>query len=92
MKAFTRRETSENGLRDSKFSLDAYNYYVTWEKRAKNVDISVLSCLYERAIAEAAKRRFLGEEGAEALLALFWGGYCDALVSKIAVRVPLQFH
>lgn len=84
VKAYAKRETSEVGLRNAKFSLDAYNYYITWEKRAKSVDIGVLGCLYERAIAEAAKRRFNGEEGAEAALAVFWGGYCDALVSKSA--------
>ncbi|KZP31530.1 hypothetical protein FIBSPDRAFT_776202 [Athelia psychrophila] len=79
VKAFAKREASETGLVNSKFSLDAYNYYITWEKRAKNVDVDVLSCLYERAIAEAARRRFIGEVSAESMLGVFWGGYCDAL-------------
>lgn len=37
--------------------------------------------LYERAIAEAAKRRFAGDLNAEAALRAFWVGYIDALVS-----------
>lgn len=41
----------------------------------------ILCGLYERAIAEAARRQFSGEEGAEMALRSFWGGYCDILVS-----------
>lgn len=82
VKAYTKRETSETGLVNSKFSLEAYSYYITWEKRAKKVDVDLLSGLYERAIGEAARRRFNGEVGAETMLAVFFGGYCDALVSE----------
>lgn len=38
--------------------------------------------VYERAIAEAAKRRFDGEIGAEEFLRLFWNGYLNALVRR----------
>ena len=40
-----------------------------------------LPALYERAIAEAAKRRFAGDHNAEAALRTFWVGYIDILVS-----------
>lgn len=36
--------------------------------------------LYERAIAEADKRRLSGEPGAEDALRAFWTGYVDFLV------------
>lgn len=36
--------------------------------------------VFERAITEAAKRRFNGQTGAEVALRAFWVGYCDALV------------
>lgn len=39
-----------------------------------------LPALYERAIAEAAKRRFAGDINAEAALRTFWTGYIDTLV------------
>jgi hypothetical protein len=60
--------------------LDAYARYIATERRAKFPDLSVIKVLYERAIAEAAKRRYNGEPGAEAALRLFWVGYCDSLV------------
>ena len=41
-----------------------------------------LPALYERAIAEAAKRRFAGDLTAEAALRAFWTGYIDTLVSS----------
>ena len=40
-----------------------------------------LPALYERAIAEAAKRRFAGDLNAEPALRTFWVGYIEALVS-----------
>jgi hypothetical protein len=64
----------------AKFSLEAYAYYIAAERRPSKVDIFILRGLYERAIAEAARRRFEGEVGAEAALRAFWGGYCDVLV------------
>ena len=41
----------------------------------------MLQALYERAIAEADKRRWNGEANAEAALRSFWAGYLDVLVS-----------
>ena len=41
-----------------------------------------LPTLYERAIAEAAKRRFAGDLNAEAALRAFWVGYIDTLVGS----------
>ena len=61
-------------------SLEAYAYYISSERRMKHTDMFILCGLYERAIAEAAKRRFGGEQGAEEALRTFWGGYCDVLV------------
>jgi hypothetical protein len=53
---------------------------VAYERRAKKPDFIFLSGIYERAIAEAAKRRFAREAGAEEALRTFWLGYIDALV------------
>ncbi|KAK2465199.1 hypothetical protein APHAL10511_002553 [Amanita phalloides] len=78
-RAFERRANLEGLLTQSSYSLDAYAHYVTVERRAKYPDILIISTTYERAIAEAAKRRFNGEEGAEQALRVFWIGYCDAL-------------
>lgn len=64
----------------AKFSLEAYAYYIAGERRVKKPDLFIIRGLYERAIAEAARRRFVGEAGAEEALRSFWGGYCDALV------------
>lgn len=61
--------------------MEAYAHYITVERRAKYPNLLIVSSIYERAIAEAAKRRFNGEEGAEQVLRIFWTGYCDALVS-----------
>jgi hypothetical protein len=49
--------------------------------QGKKPNMFILCGLYERAIAEAARRQFAGEEGAETALRSFWGGYCDILVS-----------
>ncbi|KAI6030527.1 hypothetical protein F5J12DRAFT_296247 [Pisolithus orientalis] len=72
-KAYERREGTELGLT----SLDAYAQYIASERRAKNPDVFVLTGVYERAVAEAAKRRFAGEVGAEEALRSFWIGYLD---------------
>ncbi|KAI6014828.1 hypothetical protein BKA83DRAFT_4345131 [Pisolithus microcarpus] len=72
-KAYERREAAELGLT----SLNAYAQYISSERRAKNPDVFVLTGVYERAIAEAAKRRFSGELGAEEVLRSFWIGYLD---------------
>lgn len=44
-----------------------------------------LPALYERAIAEAAKRRFAGDLNAEVALGAFWVGYIDTLVSPCPI-------
>ncbi|KAF8073869.1 hypothetical protein FPV67DRAFT_1479613 [Lyophyllum atratum] len=79
VKAFERREPLEAALLQSSFSLEAYARYLASERRARNPDLLVMSTVYERAIAEADKRRFNGEPGAEEALRMFWVGYCDSL-------------
>ncbi|KAJ7164661.1 hypothetical protein C8R43DRAFT_236103 [Mycena crocata] len=75
-KAFQRRETWETSLAQSS-SPETYALYIAAERRAKSPNYSILSVLYERAIADAAKRRFSAEQGAEETLRAFWAGYCD---------------
>ena len=48
-----------------------------------------LPALYERAIAEAAKRRFAGDLNAETALRAFWTGYIDTLVSHPPMKCNL---
>jgi len=82
-KSFGRRESMETALVQSGFALQAYARYLAYERRAKNPDPFVMGAVYERAIAEAAKRRFTGEAGAEEALRAFWTGYCDILVCPL---------
>ncbi|KAL5482584.1 PRP24 [Sanghuangporus weigelae] len=79
VRGYERREQLEQYLEQSGYSLEAYNYYLTYERRAKKIDLPVISCLYERAISDTARRRFNGENNAEAALRIFWLGYCDVL-------------
>ncbi|KAL0576045.1 Splicing factor [Marasmius crinis-equi] len=79
VKAFQRRESFETELKQSGCSLETYSRYALHERRAKNADTLLLSTVYERAISEAAKRRFKEEVGAELTLRAFWCGYLDAL-------------
>ena len=79
----------ETALAQSGFALDVYAQYLAYERRAKNPDLFVMSTVYERAIAEAAKRRFEGEAGAEETLRAFWTGYCDSLVR---LQTAFQAH
>ncbi|KAK0221961.1 hypothetical protein IW262DRAFT_1448129 [Armillaria fumosa] len=79
VKNFQRREVMEAALVQSHFSLESYSNYVAYENRARYPDLLVMGGLYERAIAEAAKRKFSGEAGAEEALRSFWVGYCDAV-------------
>jgi hypothetical protein len=67
----------------SGYALDAYARYLASERRAKTPDVLIMSTVHERAIAEAAKRRFNGEVGAEEALRAFWVGYSDSLVRHI---------
>lgn len=68
------------------FSLQAYAYYIAAERR-KKPDLFVLKTVYERAIAEAQKRRWAGESSAEDALRSFWTGYVDFLV-RFPIRYP----
>ncbi|KAI8978842.1 RNA-binding protein Prp24 [Trametes punicea] len=79
VKGFQIREEYETSLERSSFSLEGYAYYIAAERRRKTPDMFVLKTLYERAIAEADKRRFAGEAGAEEGLRSFWHGYVDLL-------------
>ncbi|KAF9257513.1 hypothetical protein L218DRAFT_910382 [Marasmius fiardii PR-910] len=79
VRGFQRREPFETELTQSGNSLEVYSRYALHERRAKNVDLLLMSTVYERAIAEAAQRRFREETGAESALRLFWCGYLDAL-------------
>jgi hypothetical protein len=82
----------ETALVKSGFALEAYARYLTYERRAKNPDLSVMGAVYERAISEAAKRRFDGEAGAEETLRVFWTGYCDTLVCpQYTMLTPANF-
>ncbi|KAK7056983.1 Splicing factor [Paramarasmius palmivorus] len=79
VKGFERRERFENELVNSGNSLDAYFRYASHERRAKNVDILFMSGVHERAITEAARRRFSEDPTAETALRTFWTGYLDSL-------------
>ncbi|VDB84644.1 unnamed protein product [Peniophora sp. CBMAI 1063] len=79
VKGYGFRESYESTLAQAGYSLDAYAQYLAYERRAKKPDFIILSGIYERAISEAAKRRFAGEYGAEEALRTFWAGYADAL-------------
>ncbi|KZT09316.1 RNA-binding protein Prp24 [Laetiporus sulphureus 93-53] len=78
-KAFERREQYETSLEQSGFSLEAYAYYTTVERRKQKPDLFVLKTLYERAIAEADKRRWEGDSTAEDALRSFWISLVDFL-------------
>ncbi|KAI0056538.1 hypothetical protein BV25DRAFT_1893853 [Artomyces pyxidatus] len=78
-KQYDWREPYETRLAQAGNSLAAYDHYVKYERRSRKPDLSVVSGVYERAIAEAAKRRFVGEEGSEEMLRSFWDSYIDAL-------------
>ena len=65
----------------SESPLVAITQYIGYERRAKHPDLFVTRGIYERAIAEAAKRRFNDEPGAEETLRIYWSGYGDVLVN-----------
>ncbi|KAG5726870.1 hypothetical protein E4T56_gene1120 [Termitomyces sp. T112] len=79
LKSLERREPFEDALVKSNYSLDEYARYITYERRARNPDLFVMITVFERAIAEAEKRRFDGETGAEEALRMFWVGLADVL-------------
>ncbi|KAI0338891.1 hypothetical protein BDW22DRAFT_1409299 [Trametopsis cervina] len=82
VKAYQKREPHETSLAQSGYSLEAYAYYIEFEKRGKKLDLVLLPTLYERAIAEADKRRFSGDGMAETALRTFWIGYLDLIRSN----------
>ncbi|TCD69018.1 Splicing factor [Steccherinum ochraceum] len=91
VKAYERRERQERSLAQAGFSLEAYAYYISGERRSKTPDAFILGALYERAVAEADKRRFANEANAEEALRTFWLGYMDFLrVNDADVEVQLQ--
>ncbi|KAF9483427.1 hypothetical protein BDN70DRAFT_799974 [Pholiota conissans] len=88
-----RRDRLETNITNSGGSLEAYHQYIGYERRAKYPDIFVTRGIHERAISEAAKRRFAEEIGAEGALRTFWTSYLDALVSGYAgVEEELEVH
>jgi hypothetical protein len=56
---------------NSQYSLQAFNEYILYERRAKHPDLFVTRGVYERAIAEAAKQRFNGLASVEDILRIF---------------------
>ncbi|KAI0916773.1 hypothetical protein AcW1_007863 [Taiwanofungus camphoratus] len=88
VKVYEKREAFESSLAQMGFSLQAYAYYIAAERR-KKPDLFVLKTVYERAIAEAQKRRWAGESSAEDALRSFWTGYVDFLRMQ-DVGVDLQ--
>ncbi|KAG8214448.1 hypothetical protein J3R82DRAFT_9471 [Butyriboletus roseoflavus] len=73
VKVYERRERSELSLT----SLEAYMHYLAAERKGKTPDGFIVRGLYERSIAEVAKRRFAGEGSAEQTLRTLWLGYVD---------------
>lgn len=82
VKAYEKREASEIALAAAGYSLDAYATYIAAERRRKDPDYFILSGLYERALAEASRRQFAGELGAERAMQTFWVGYIDFVKSQ----------
>lgn len=77
IKAYEKREASEMALAAAGHSLDAYATYIAAERRRRDPDYFILCGLYERGLAEASRRQFAGELGAERALQMFWVGYID---------------
>ncbi|KIK47472.1 hypothetical protein CY34DRAFT_228718 [Suillus luteus UH-Slu-Lm8-n1] len=77
VKAYEKREASEMALAAAGHSLDAYATYIAAERRRRDPDYFILCGLYERGLAEASRRQFAGELGAERTLQIFWVGYID---------------
>ncbi|KAJ7175442.1 hypothetical protein C8R46DRAFT_64994 [Mycena filopes] len=89
VKAFKRRETWESSLEPA--TPEAYALYIANERRAKGPSYPIVSTLYERAIADAANRRFTGEQGAEETLRAFWTGYSDtARIWEAGATIELE--
>lgn len=82
VKAYEKREASEMGLAAAGYSLDAYATYIAAERRRRDPDYFILCGLYERGLAEASRRQFAGELGAERTMQMFWVGYIDFVKSQ----------
>lgn len=82
IKAYEKREASEMALAAAGYSLDAYATYIAAEQRRKDPDHFILCGLYERGLAEASRRQFAGEPGAERAMQMFWVGYIDFVKSQ----------
>lgn len=82
VKAYEKREASEMALAAAGYSLDAYATYIAAERRRRDPDVFILCGLYERGLAEASRRQFTGELGAERTMQMFWVGYIDFVKSQ----------
>lgn len=82
IKAYEKREPSEMALAAAGYSLDAYVSYIAAERRRRDPDYFILCGLYERGLAEASRRQFAGELGAEQTMQMFWVGYIDFVNSQ----------
>lgn len=90
IRAYERREANENALTQTNQSFEVFLQYISAERRQKAPHLQILQTLYERAIAEAAKKLFkgdadlgltVGDARTELALQVFWAGLCDSLVS-----------
>lgn len=82
IKAYEKREASEMALAAAGYSLDAYATYIAAEQRRRDPDHFILCGLYERGLAEASRRQFSGELGAERAIQMFWVGYIDLVKTQ----------
>ncbi|KAG1792920.1 uncharacterized protein HD556DRAFT_1238518 [Suillus plorans] len=82
VKEYEKREASEMVLAAAGYSLDAYATYIAAERRRRDPDYFILCGLYERGLAEASRRQFAGELGAERATQMFWVGYIDFVNSQ----------
>ncbi|KAG1872352.1 hypothetical protein DFJ58DRAFT_435834 [Suillus subalutaceus] len=81
IKAYEKREASEMALAAAGYSVDAYATYIAAEQRRRDPDYFILCGLYERGLAEASRRQFASELGAERAMQMFWVGYIDFVKS-----------
>ncbi|CAK5284383.1 unnamed protein product [Mycena citricolor] len=91
-KVFQRRDSWETSLAQSP-SLETYSQYITAERRAKTPHYHILSGIYERALAQAAKDRLSDPPvaGLEDVLQTLWTGYLDtARILRAGVEVELE--
>ncbi|KAF8187329.1 hypothetical protein K438DRAFT_1972957 [Mycena galopus ATCC 62051] len=73
-------------------AVKAFQRRETWETslESRTPEAYALT-LCERAIADAARQRFSGEQGAEETLRAFWAGYCDTVrILEAGISVELD--